>query len=268
MELPRDTALYVEFIDMDIETPKLDKCQGDYLNIKINDTQTFYCGKLNGTKLLKLGPFEGRFTRRLKLRFRSDNDGKRGRGVKLYFYTNIQSSMFIIYLNLIHCKIILYLFLVIAVVKFIAFSALVLVTTGRILNSTAPYSHALGSSEVIDMLNPSKKCNMSSLPSSRFLAKGDLVETNKTWPMVCGGWDQSLQYLQSCYKLDLDSNNWSVATDMTMARIRFGYAYLNGSLWITGGRYSGNIETNSTDLVSTTSVSPGPELPYPRYGLL
>jgi len=221
VELPRDTALYVEFIDMDIETPKLDKCQGDYLNIKINDKQTFYCGKLNGTKLLKLGPFEGRFTRRLKLRFRSDNDGKRGRGVKLYFYTNIQST-------------------------------LVLVTTGRILNSTAPYSHALGSSEVIDMLNPSKKCNMSSLPSSRFLAKGDLVETNKTWPMVCGGWDQSLQYLKSCYKLDLDSNNWSVATDMTMARVRFGYAYLNGSLWITGGRSSGNIETNSTDLVSTT----------------
>ena len=111
----------------------------------------------------------------------------------------------------------------------------------------------------------------SSLSSARFWAKGDLVEdkiTNKTWPMICGGWDQSLEYLQSCYKLDLDSNNWSFATNMTMARIRFGYAYLNGSLWITGGRYSGGIETNSTDLVSTTSVSPGPELPFPRYGYL
>ena len=117
---------------------------------------------------------------------------------------------------------------------------------------------------------------MSSLPSGRFLAKGDLVEdkeTNKTWPMVCGGWDQSRQYLKSCYKLDLDTNNWSFATNMAMARIRFGYAYLNGSLWITGGQshsappmFSGS--TNSTDLLSTTSVAPGPELPYPRYGLL
>ena len=102
-------------------------------------------------------------------------------------------------------------------------------------------------------------------------AKGDLVEdkqNNKTWPIICGGWDQSLEYLKSCYKLDLDSNNWSFATNMTMARIRFGYAYLNGSLWITGGRYSGGKETNSTDLVSTTSVSPGLELPHPRYGYL
>ena len=149
--------------------------------------------------------------------------------------------------------------------KINAFSALVLVTTGRTMTSTDPYFTALSSSEVIDMLNPSKKCNMSSLTSGRFGAKGDLVENNKTWPMICGGWDQSLEYLKSCYKLDLDSNNWSFATNMTMARIRFGYAYLNELLWITGGRYSGGIETNSTDLVSTTSVSPGPELPYPRY---
>ena len=45
-------------------------------------------------------------------------------------------------------------------------------TTGRILNGTAPYYHAMSSSEVIDMLNPSKKCNASSLPSARFWAKG------------------------------------------------------------------------------------------------
>ena len=85
--------MYIEFIDMDIETPKLDKCQGDYLRIKVNGSATFYCGQLNGTKLLKLGPFDGTFTRRPKISFRSDNDGKRGRGVKLLLYTNIQSSM-------------------------------------------------------------------------------------------------------------------------------------------------------------------------------
>ena len=109
LELPRDTALYIEFIDMDIETPKLDKCQGDYLRIKVNDSAKFYCGQLNGTKLLKMGPFAGTFTRKVHISFRSDNDGERGRGVKLYLYTNIQSSMFVIYL--IYCNIILYLFL-------------------------------------------------------------------------------------------------------------------------------------------------------------
>jgi hypothetical protein len=96
LELPRDTALYIEWIDMDIETPKKDKCQGDYLRIKVSNFTKFYCGQLDGPKLLKLGPFDGTFTRKVKISFRSDNDGERGRGVKLYFYTNIQSSMFII----------------------------------------------------------------------------------------------------------------------------------------------------------------------------
>ena len=104
LELPRDTALYIEFIDMDIETPKLDKCQGDYLRIKVNDSATFYCGQLNGTKLLKMGPFDGTFTRKIHISFRSDNDGERGRGVKLHLYTNKQSSMFIVYL--VYCNII------------------------------------------------------------------------------------------------------------------------------------------------------------------
>jgi hypothetical protein len=160
LELPRDTALYIEWIDMDIETPKKDKCQGDYLRIKVSNFTKFYCGQLDGPKLLKLGPFDGTFTRKVKISFRSDNDGERGRGVKLYFYTNIQSSMFIMYL--IDCNIILYSFLVLIVfVKFIAFSALVLVTSGRTLIGSLI---AESSSEVIDMLNPSKKCNASSLP--------------------------------------------------------------------------------------------------------
>ena len=64
---------------------------------------------------------------------------------------------------------ILHLFLVIVFVKFIAFSALVLVTSGRTLIGSLV---AESSSEVIDMLNPSKKCNASSLPSARFWAKG------------------------------------------------------------------------------------------------
>ena len=110
LELPRDTALYIEWIDMDIETPNKDKCQGDYLRIKVSNFTKFYCGQLDGPKLLKLGPFDGTFTRKVKISFRSDNDGERGRGVKLYFYTNIQSSMFIMYL--IYCNIILHLFLV------------------------------------------------------------------------------------------------------------------------------------------------------------
>ena len=93
MELPRGTALFIEWIDMDIETPKLNKCQGDFLRIKGPDGATFYCGALNGTKLLKLGPFHGKFTRKIHISFRSDNDGKRGRGVKLHLYTNRQSGM-------------------------------------------------------------------------------------------------------------------------------------------------------------------------------
>ena len=52
LEVPKKTTLFVEWIDMDIENPKKDKCKGDYLRIKGPDRAKFYCGELNGSKLI------------------------------------------------------------------------------------------------------------------------------------------------------------------------------------------------------------------------
>merc|ERR1711971_577210 len=47
LEVPKKTILYVEWIEMDIENPKVDKCKGDYLRIKGPEKAKFYCGELN-----------------------------------------------------------------------------------------------------------------------------------------------------------------------------------------------------------------------------
>ena len=84
--------MYIKWVDMDIENPKVNKCKGDYVRIKGPDGAKSYCGELNGSKLLKMGPWN-KGTKKIEISFRSDNAGKRGRGVKLLLYTNIQSSM-------------------------------------------------------------------------------------------------------------------------------------------------------------------------------
>ena len=86
LEVPKKTTLFVEWVDMDIEKPKRNKCKGDYLRIKGPDGAKFYCGELNGSKLLKIGPWN-KGPKKIEISFRSDNDGKRGHGVKLYLYT-------------------------------------------------------------------------------------------------------------------------------------------------------------------------------------
>ena len=85
MKVPKKTALFIEWVDMDIEKPKGGKCKGDYLRIKGPNGAKFYCGELNGSKLLKMGPSNKR-PKKIVISFRSDNDGKRGRGVKLHLY--------------------------------------------------------------------------------------------------------------------------------------------------------------------------------------
>ena len=90
LEVPKKATLYIKWIDMDIENPKVSKCKGDYVRIKGPDGAKSYCGELNGSKLLKMGPFNGGFTRKIHISFRSDNDGKRGRGVKLYLYAKCE----------------------------------------------------------------------------------------------------------------------------------------------------------------------------------
>ena len=86
LEIPKETTLFVEWIDMDIENPKKDKCKGDYLRIKGPGGAKFYCGELSGSKLIEMGPW-GKGPKKIEISFRSDNDGKRGHGVKLYLYT-------------------------------------------------------------------------------------------------------------------------------------------------------------------------------------
>ena len=86
LEVPKKTTLFIEWIDMDIENPKKDKCKGDYLRIKGPDGAKFYCGELNGSKLIKMGPWS-KGQKNIHISFRSDNDGKRGRGVKLHLFS-------------------------------------------------------------------------------------------------------------------------------------------------------------------------------------
>ena len=93
LEVPKKTTLFVEWIDMDIENPKKDKCKGDYLRIKGPDGAKFYCGELNGSKLIKMGPW-GKGPKKIEISFRSDNDGKRGRGVKLHLFTKSMQIRF------------------------------------------------------------------------------------------------------------------------------------------------------------------------------
>ena len=78
---------------MDIENPKVDKCKGDYLRIKGPEKPKFYCGELKGSKLLKMGPWN-KGPKKIEISFRSDNDGKRGRGVKLHLYAKSMQLIF------------------------------------------------------------------------------------------------------------------------------------------------------------------------------
>ena len=87
MEVPQKTTLFVDWIDMDIEKPKRDKCKGDYLRIKGPYGEKKFCGELNGSKFLQMGPWKKKKPRKIEISFRSDKDGKRGRGVKLHLYT-------------------------------------------------------------------------------------------------------------------------------------------------------------------------------------
>ena len=95
MVVPKKTTLYVEWIDMDIENPKVDKCKGDYLRIKGPNKAKFYCGELNAYKLLQMGPWN-KGSKKIQISFRSDNDDKRGRGVKLNIYAKKKIGMWII----------------------------------------------------------------------------------------------------------------------------------------------------------------------------
>ena len=92
MKVPKKTTLYVKWIEMEIKNPKVDKCERDYLLIKGPEKAKFYCGELNGSKLLKMGPWN-KGPKKIQISFRSDNDNKRGRGVKLNIYAKKKIGM-------------------------------------------------------------------------------------------------------------------------------------------------------------------------------
>jgi hypothetical protein len=85
LEVAKETPLFVEFVDMDIETKDRKKCRQDYMRIKGANKTKFYCGELKKEKIREMGPWGKDY--RLQFSFRSNNDGNRGRGGLLYLYT-------------------------------------------------------------------------------------------------------------------------------------------------------------------------------------
>ena len=83
--MAKETPLFVEFVDMDIETKDRKKCRQDYMRIKGANKTKFYCGELKREKIREMGPWGKDY--RLQFSFRSNNDGQRGRGGLLYLYT-------------------------------------------------------------------------------------------------------------------------------------------------------------------------------------
>ena len=55
-------------------------------------------------------------------------------------------------------------------------------------------------------------------------------------PVICGEYGSSATALQSeCYFHNKTTNAWTLLGNMKNVRSEFGFALLNGGLWVTGG---------------------------------
>ena len=69
-------------------------------------------------------------------------------------------------------------------------------------------------------------------PISMYGAAGGLINNSLT---VCGGYDASNNYLDTCYKYDMAANQWTHLCNLQSKRYYHAAATLpDNTLWITG----------------------------------
>ena len=109
-------------------------------------------------------------------------------------------------------------------------------------------------SEIVDMHDPSRVCN-SPVPVPVFGDTGGVVNNV---PMVCGR-NSTNNYIGSCYKFNTGDYTWTYSHDMLTGGYGSASVSFHDHLWVTGGYY-----TKSTEFVTLSGSSPGPDLPSQR----
>ena len=102
-----------------------------------------------------------------------------------------------------------------------------LVATGRDSGNNAQ-----NYGQVVDLSLTNDCATFPAYPISMAYSAGGLINNILT---VCGGYDSSSNYLDTCYKYDMAANEWTFLCNMQSKRGYHGVATLpDGSLWITG----------------------------------
>ena len=87
-------------------------------------------------------------------------------------------------------------------------------------------------SQVVDLSLTNDCATFPAYPISMSGSAGGLINNILT---VCGGYDSSGYYLDTCYKYDMAANEWTFLCNMQSRRYGHAAATLpDGSLWITG----------------------------------
>ena len=146
----------------------------------------------------------------------------------------------------------------------ISFPALVMIVGGKGADQSG-MGYLSTTSEIVDMDDPSRVCNSPvTYPNPVGYPIGGTVNSV---PMVCGGYGATNNFEKSCYTFTSTSaitNNyaWTYSHDMITGGYAFASANFIDHLWVTGGVVLDTLQ--STQFVTLSGASPGPELPSPR----
>ena len=143
-----------------------------------------------------------------------------------------------------------------------------MIVGGRGMDPWMGMGYLSTTSEIVDMDDPSRVCNSPvTYPNPVGFAIGGTVNSV---PMVCGGYGATYDisnFEKSCYTFTSTSiitNNyaWTYSHDMITGGYAFASANFIDHLWVTGGVELATLQ--STQFITLSGASPGPELPSPR----
>ena len=98
--------------------------------------------------------------------------------------------------------------------------------------TTGAYSGVKNYAQVVDLSLKNVCETFPAYPISNVDAAGGLINNILT---VCGGYDSSSNYLDTCYKYDMAANEWTHLCNMQSKRYAPAAATLpDNTLWITG----------------------------------
>ena len=119
-----------------------------------------------------------------------------------------------------------------------------------------------GASQVIDLQNENRSCQLENYPRSRVITPSGGVLDN--FPVVCGGHDSRITY-KECNKFEHSTKKWKRFAQLPEPRTDHAIVAMDNSLWITGGddkqKYDHAYKTTEF-LFSNGTVKQGPDLPY------